>query len=203
MLLDNIIASAIAVGCAIGVGIASIVIACFLCPRWTMEKVRRLWYIERSMEDIEDIIGFSRTVAGNWFLEFRAHGGYKYEARQYPRNFPHAFDIEDMISEYTGDKPIPFMLAFMIDNNGVARKHPIEFAGRRDSDSNIVRTGYRLSPRNTISAKIFLNFEPNLPIRESPVALFERKTVWAIVYNFVRGIGPFIMAIIRLFPSWF
>ena len=108
-----------------------------------------------------------------------------------------------MISEYTGDKPIPFMLAFMIDNDGVVRKHPIEYDGQIDTDNDLVRTGYRLSPKNTVSAKIFLNFQPNLPIRESPVALFERKTIWVIIYNFVKGIGPFIMAIIRLFPSWF
>ena len=201
-MLDTIIASFIAIGCAVGVGMISIAIGCILSPIWTLEKMKGLSYVERNIENSDDITKFSRTIEGKYFIEFRAYGGYEYEARQYRRNFPYSFAIEDMISKYTGDNIFPFMLAFMIDAGGVINKHPIEYGGRPDLDNDIVRSGYRLAPKRTVSVRVFLNFEPNLPIRESPISLFEKRSLWILIYNFAKGIGPFIMAVIRAI-HWF
>lgn len=93
----------------------SIAIGCILSLIWTLEKMKGLSYVERNIENSDDITKFSRTIEGKYFIEFRAYGGYEYEARQYRRNFPYRFAIEDMISKYTGDNIFPFMLAFMID----------------------------------------------------------------------------------------
>ena len=163
-----------------------------------LQKMKRMLSIERSIDSIK----FSHTVEGKPFFEFRAQENCEYEARLYRKNFPRVFNVEDMISKYTGYKPTAMMLAFMIEEFNSVNKHPIEYAGRPDLVNDIIRTQYRSAPQHTRSAKIFLNFQPNYPLQECPVLLFERKPVWVLLRNGFSSSAKWIVRLVRILLSW-